>query len=84
MANDKTFSAIKFNKTFQQLLTGEMCCYDLSAAEFWKVGEVRWSKRCCNNPSGHPVTRPDKPFSPQHLSKVSIETDHASLYGAHN
>lgn len=56
---------------FQQLLTGEMCCYDLSAAEQWSMGELRWIKKCCNNPSGHPVLRPTRNLSQQQLKKVS-------------
>jgi len=54
----------------EQLLTGEMCCYDLSAAEQWSMGELRWIKKCCNNPSGHPVLRPTRNLSQQQLKKL--------------
>ena len=55
----------------QQLLTGEMCCFDLSAADQWKSGQAGWKKRCCNNPSGSPVIRPGGHFSHTQIKKVS-------------
>ena len=55
---------------FQQLLTGEMCCYDLHAAKHWGREEIKWSKKCCNNPTGHPVVRPTRQLSQDHLRKV--------------
>lgn len=54
----------------EQLLTGEMCCYDLSAAEQWSHGHMRWIKKCCNNPSGHPVMRPSKHLSHHQMKKL--------------
>lgn len=44
----------------EQLLTGEMCCYDLAGAKWWSEGKMRFEKKCCNNPSGHPVLRPTR------------------------
>merc|ERR1719471_2564828 len=54
----------------EQLLTGEMCCYDLHAAKHWGRGEIKWSKKCCNNPTGHPVVRPTRQLSQDHLRKL--------------
>ena len=50
---------------FQRLLTGEMCCYDVSGAEHWRQGQAHWLRKCCNNPTGNPVLSP-----PTHLSDV--------------
>lgn len=37
-----------------------MCCYDLAGAKWWSEGKMRFEKKCCNNPSGHPVLRPTR------------------------
>ena len=39
-------------------MTGEMCCYDLSGPDQWKSGPDEVKKKCCNNPTGSPVIRP--------------------------
>ena len=57
---------------FQRLLTGEMCCYDLAAADHWKEGQDHWLKKCCNNPTGSPVLRPSQPLSVSQRRKVSL------------
>ena len=54
----------------QRLLTGEMCCYDLAAAEDWKHGQEHWLKKCCDNPTGNPVLRPSRPLSESQRRKV--------------
>ena len=54
----------------QQLLTGEMCCYDLSGLGSASLDPDSWSRRCCDNPSGHPVLRPEQELSPQQMKKV--------------
>ena len=56
--------------SIQQLLTGDMCCFDLSAADQWKSGQAGWKKKCCNNPSGSPVIRPSKEMEEWEIKKV--------------
>ena len=75
---------------YQQLLTGEMCCYDLEGAKLWSEGKMRFvlcflthlllshnifilrfDKKCCNNPSGHPVLRPTRHLNRQQMNKVT-------------
>ena len=58
--------------SFQQLLTGDMCCFDLSAADQWKSGQAGWKKKCCNNPSGSPVIRPHEEMEEWEIKKVDI------------
>ena len=74
----------------QQLLTGEMCCYDLAGAKWWSEGKMRlvvefccccyqiiiilrFEKKCCNNPSGHPVLRPTRHLDRQQMIKVTLK-----------
>lgn len=54
----------------EQLLTGEMCCYDLSGLGAASLDPDSWSRRCCDNPSGHPVLRPEQELSPQQMKKL--------------
>ena len=61
-------------KIFQQLLTGEMCCFDTAAADQWKHGHEGWKKKCCNNPTGSPVIRPTGDLDDREIKKVG-ETD---------
>ena len=56
---------------FQRLLTGEMCCYDLSGPDQWKSGPDEMKKKCCNNPSGSPVIRPQYIMGQRQLEKVN-------------
>ena len=64
----------------QRLLTGEMCCYDVAAAEDWKHGQDHWLKKCCDNPTGNPVLRPSKPLSVSQRKKVSTEQISVKLF----
>ena len=57
-------------KIFQQLLTGEMCCFDTAAADQWKHGHEGWKKKCCNNPTGSPVIRPTGDLDDREIKKV--------------
>ena len=47
-----------------------MCCYDLSGLGSASLDPDSWSRRCCDNPSGHPVLRPEQELSPQQMKKV--------------
>ena len=55
----------------QRLLSGDMCCFDLEAADQWKHGQDKWRKKCCNNPSGSPVIRPKGKMEPWQIEKVN-------------
>lgn len=54
----------------ESLLTGEMCCYDLSLPGRWKAGPEGMRRRCCNNPSGSPVIRPSNDIGQKQLDKL--------------
>jgi len=64
----------------EQLLTGEMCCFDLSAAKQWRFGQSGWKKKCCNNPSGSPVIRPGEDFSDAQLKKLDKGISYLAPY----
>jgi len=54
----------------ERLLSGDMCCFDLEAADQWKHGQDKWRKKCCNNPSGSPVIRPKGKMEPWQIEKL--------------
>jgi len=54
----------------EQLLTGEMCCFDTAAADLWKHGHDGWKKKCCNNPTGSPVIRPTQDLDEWEIKKL--------------
>ena len=56
----------------QSLLTGEMCCYDLSHPDRWKGGPEGMRRKCCNNPTGSPVIRPSNNIGQRQLDKVDM------------
>lgn len=58
----------------QDRLTGETCCFDLKSPDLWTPHKL--PKRCCTNPSGHPVIPPPNNLTSHQISKLDIEITH--------
>ena len=69
LANENELSNTSLS--VQQLLTGEMCCFDPGeAGDHWRHGQAGWKKKCCNNPTGHPVIQPERQLHKHQIEKV--------------
>jgi hypothetical protein len=62
----------RFYLTSQDLLTGEMCCFDVSFPHEWRKGRASWTKKCCDNPTGLPVIPPHQNITAQGLREVGF------------
>ena len=56
----------------QDLLTGEMCCFDVSFPNEWRKENASWTKKCCDNPTGLPVITPHQNITTQGLKEVGF------------
>jgi len=64
----------------EQLLTGEMCCFDTATADQWKSGQDAWKKKCCDNPSGSPVIRPPEDMEEWEIKKLDRGISYLAPY----
>ena len=59
---------------YQDLLLGDLCCYDVrSSPSTWQGSDRNLTRKCCQNEHDAPVIPPQDSVEQQHLNMVSTQ-----------